>query len=172
MLMLMDNAQSSMIDTLQRQLAEERERGAHRLQTETLMHQLISERNMSSARAAEEQSKWESDVTSLQRDMTSKMEKMREENGFHQRNLIMQKRANVELKKENEELERKLKYTKESTDDLLDKNRQVFEEEKKAFAHRVKTDKGLIENTKKQYEVRMKEKDAQHESLNKMMEGE
>ncbi|GMI24810.1 hypothetical protein TeGR_g13904, partial [Tetraparma gracilis] len=50
MLMLMDNAQNSMIETLQRQLAEERERGAHRLQTETLMHQLISERNSNEAR--------------------------------------------------------------------------------------------------------------------------
>jgi len=139
-------------------------------QTETLMHQLITERNGFAEMQKEEERKWEGELNEIRKESGERLEVMRRDTSTAQRELIMQKRLNVDLRKEMEEFQKKLKQTKESTDNLLDRNRQVLEEEKKAFAHRINTDKSLIENTKKMYEKRLEEKDSQYKQIVGVME--
>ncbi|GMH86644.1 hypothetical protein TrST_g13918 [Triparma strigata] len=170
MLMLMDNAQGSMIDSLQRQLAEERERGAHRLQTETLMHQLISERNDHQSKILESSKKYDEEVQNIRLNMQRNLESARGESNDALRNLNMQKRHNAELKRRAEELEKELALARKHSTEFIERNKEQLEREKAAFALRIKNDESSIEAHKLHHEKVLKEKDKMHEAIVTQME--
>ena len=162
MLMLMDNAHGSMIESLQRQLAEERERGAHRLQTETMMQQLIEERNEHQKRVDETTKKFEEDVMHVRVNMQKNLEKARSENNDALRNLNIQKRHNSDLKRRIEELEKELQLNKANSSESIERNKEHLKREQETFQHRLRLDMESIDSERSSHQKAMEEKEKQH----------
>ena len=154
-----------MIESLQRQLAEERERGAHRLQTETLMHQLIEERNEHQKRVDESSKKFEEDVMHVRVNMQKNMEKARSDSNDSLRNLNIQKRHNSDLRRRVEELEKELQLSKANSSEFIERNKEQLKREQETFQHRLELDMENIEGERSSHEKAMDEKEKQHALL-------
>jgi len=165
MLMLMDHAQSSAIDSLHRQLAEERERSSHRIQTEVLMSQLLDERKTNEAKLndAEEKYNLGASANALEYKKNLDNQQMSVDNAMRRFN--MEKRANEVLRKQLESADEKNKKQVQQLQADLTSLNEALATERQNSEKKLKYAKDELERERVLHEQIRAEKEAQTGNL-------
>jgi len=165
MLMLMDSAQSSAIDSLHRQLAEERERATRRIQTETLMATILDERTSTSKKLDEVSTNFSAQFQSAQEEHRKLTETQQSAVENAQRRFNMERRLNETLKKAKEECESKQLSTEKTLGGEIQRITILLEAEKAAHGSDLKYSKEELARERELHDKIKLEREAQTSSL-------